>query len=239
VAGDARQLSMSQIGNLPREIQDAFRTIVEWHAETIDELNARLDRLTGTEGNLPKFDADGNLEDSEKAPPTGTIVGTTDEQTLTQKTLTSPTISEPTITNPTITDPDFSSADGSFEFAVGTADTDITLTFAGTTHNGILKWMEDEDYFLFVDGILIAAGKNIALATTTGTKIGTAATQLLGFWNATPVNQPDTVADATTQSLTGANTVSQANLESDLANIVAAINYIIARLKESGLIALT
>lgn len=33
---------------------------------------------------------------------TGTVVGTTDTQTLTNKTLTSPTISTPTITNPTI-----------------------------------------------------------------------------------------------------------------------------------------
>lgn len=37
--------------------------------------------------------------------------------------------------------------------------------------------------------------KNIALGTTTGTKIGTATTQKLGFWNATPVVQPVLIAD--------------------------------------------
>jgi hypothetical protein len=41
----------------------------------------------------------------------------------------------------------------------------------------------------------VAAGTNLALATTTGTKIGTATNQLLGFWNATPVDQPALTAD--------------------------------------------
>ena len=38
-------------------------------------------------------------------------------------------------------------------------------------------------------------GYNIATGTTTGTKIGTATTQKLGFWNATPVVQPAHIAD--------------------------------------------
>jgi len=46
-------------------------------------------------------------------------------------------------------------------------------------------------------GISLPAAANIALATTTGTKIGTATSQLLGFYNATPVDQPATVADPT------------------------------------------
>jgi hypothetical protein len=39
------------------------------------------------------------------------------------------------------------------------------------------------------DTVTIADGKNITLNTTTGTKIGTATTQKLGFYNATPVVQ--------------------------------------------------
>ena len=31
----------------------------------------------------------------------------------------------------------------------GTAGTDITVTFDGETSDGVLKWMEDEDYFEF------------------------------------------------------------------------------------------
>jgi len=50
--------------------------------------------------------------------------------------------------------------------------------------------MEDEDYFKFSDDIMLLGGENLVLDTTTGTKIGTATTQLLGFYNATPVDQP-------------------------------------------------
>jgi len=39
---------------------------------------------------------------------------------------------------------------------------------------------------------------DIALNTTTGTKIGTATTQKLGFWNATPIVQPATGGAAST-----------------------------------------
>ena len=34
-------------------------------------------------------------------------------------------------------------------FGAGTADTDITITFDGQSSDGVLKWMEDEDYFQF------------------------------------------------------------------------------------------
>jgi len=47
----------------------------------------------------------------------------------------------------------------------------------------------------YTNNINIFNGKNIILDTATGTKIGTATTQKLGFWNATPIVQPaNTVA---------------------------------------------
>jgi hypothetical protein len=45
--------------------------------------------------------------------------------------------------------------------------------------------------FLMTEGDqTLGDGKDIAVGTTTGTKIGTATSQKLGFWNATPVVQP-------------------------------------------------
>ena len=67
-------------------------------------------------------------------------------------------------------------------------------------------------------------GANLALGTTTGTKIGTATTQKIGFFNATPVDQPAAVADPA-----GGGTID--------AEARTAINAIIDRLQELGLIA--
>lgn len=48
-------------------------------------------------GNIAVLTSSGNLSDGGKGVPTGTIVGTSDTQTLTNKTLTSPTINTPDI----------------------------------------------------------------------------------------------------------------------------------------------
>ena len=65
---------------------------------------------------------------------------------------------------------------------------------------------------------------NIITDTTTGTRIGTATAQRLGFWNATPVIQPTAVADATG----GATIDTEAR---------AAINALLARMRTVGMIA--
>lgn len=44
----------------------------------------------------------------------------------------------------------------------------------------------------------ISDAKNVILGTTTGTKIGTATTQKIGFWNAAPIVQPTTAVAAST-----------------------------------------
>ncbi len=48
----------------------------------------------------------------------------------------------------------------------GTAGTDITVTFDGETNDGVLKWMEDEDYFEFSDDILIASTEKLQFRDT-------------------------------------------------------------------------
>lgn len=52
--------------------------------------------------------------------------------------------------------------------------------------------------------LIMSEGANVSAGTTTGTRIGTAATQKLGFWNATPVVQPSNIvnADGTLADLT-------------------------------------
>jgi hypothetical protein len=66
----------------------------------------------------------------------------------------------------------------------------------------------------------LADAGNITVGTTTGTKIGTATTQKLGFYNAAPVVQPTAVADAT-----------------DAASVITQLNALLTRMRNLGLIA--
>ena len=47
-----------------------------------------------------------------------------------------------------------------------TSGTDITVTFDGETNDGVLKWMEDEDYFEFSDDILVASNERLNFRDT-------------------------------------------------------------------------
>ena len=48
----------------------------------------------------------------------------------------------------------------------GSSATDITVTFDGESNDGVLKWMEDEDYFEFSDDLLIASTEKIQFRDT-------------------------------------------------------------------------
>ena len=82
--------------------------------------------------------------------------------------------------------------------------------------------------FEFSKRIQIRDGKNIQLGRTTGTKIGTAIDQLLGFYGATPVDRPASVSDA--------GSVGATYSQSEVEQIVTAVNAVIARLVELGLL---
>jgi hypothetical protein len=90
----------------------------------------------------------------------------------------------------------------------GADDIPLNLTAAGT---GTVKVNSNLE---------ITDAKDIVLATVTGTKIGTATTQKLGFYNATPVVQPAAVADAT-----------------DAATVITQLNDLLAKLRTLGIIA--
>ena len=61
---------------------------------------------------------------------------------------------------------------------------------------------------------------NVQLGTGAGTKIGTATTQKIGFYNSTPVVQPTAVSDAT-----------------DAASVITQLNLLLGRMRTLGLIA--
>ena len=51
-------------------------------------------------------------------------------------------------------------------FGDGTTDADITVTFNANGNDGVMKWMEDEDYFEFSDDILIASSEKLQFRDT-------------------------------------------------------------------------
>ncbi len=51
-------------------------------------------------------------------------------------------------------------------FGTGAAGTDIALTFDGETNDGIITWMEEEDYFKFSDDILMATTEKLQFRDT-------------------------------------------------------------------------
>jgi hypothetical protein len=53
----------------------------------------------------------------------------------------------------------------------GVAGTDYTLTFNGETNDGVITWMEDEDYFKFDDDILLPDNESVILGTGGDMKI--------------------------------------------------------------------
>jgi hypothetical protein len=83
--------------------------------------------------------------------------------------------------------------------AIKAADDTSALTFANST--GVVT---------VVAGLTMTDAKNIAVSATTGTKIGTATTQKLGFFNAAPVAQQATTG-TTTGFTAGSGTASKSD----------------------------
>jgi len=81
-------------------------------------------------------------------------------------------------------------------------------------------------------------GNNMVLGTTAGTKIGTATDQLLGFYNATPVNQPATVTDPSVSTVTdNTETTNNTTINNNFTSLDNKVEDIIDRLQELGLVA--
>ena len=46
-------------------------------------------------------------------------------------------------------------------FGLGTAETDVVITFDGDDNDGVFSWMEDEDYFKFSDDLMIVDNESL------------------------------------------------------------------------------
>ena len=165
---------------------------------------------------------------------------------------------------------DTGAAVGDFRVESDTEANFIWLDADGST-NGILYLggsanrvqIEQGGVLSFQGTAKIKDGTNIPLDTTTGTKLGTATTQKLGFWNATPIVRPSAftqtyaTATKTHANLTyvapaaygaGANGYSTAAmaaavhaaviaLAADVANVKQVLNSVIDDLQSMGLLA--
>lgn len=82
--------------------------------------------------------------------------------------------------------------------------------------------------------LTIADGKNIILDTTTGTKIGTATSQKLGFFNATPVVRPTALTAADASTVDGTYGAEEAAV---IANLRTRLGELETKLQALGLLA--
>jgi len=104
----------------------------------------------------------------------------------------------------------------------GSSSFTMLATNFGGTGGPYASWtIQFDTSALFVDKLSkLNLRSDVVLDYHTGTKIGTAATQKLGFWNATPVAQPAAVADAT-----------------DAGTTQTQLTALLARLRAAGIIA--
>jgi hypothetical protein len=76
----------------------------------------------------------------------------------------------------------------------GTAGTDIAVTFDGETGDGVLTWMEDEDYFKFSDDVLMNSTEKLLFGDT-GTYIHQSADGVLDLVSDTEIEINATTID--------------------------------------------
>jgi len=87
--------------------------------------------------------------------------------------------------------------------------------------------------------LTLGSGDNIVLSTTTGTKIGTATNQLLGFYNQTPIARPSSTG-VTTNGFTqgsGNNVHPSSTFTGGIGTNAYTISDVVAHLKSLGLLA--
>lgn len=74
-----------------------------------------------------------------------------------------------------------------------------------------IEAMNFSDRYVFQRDIQMLDGRNIQLARGTGTQIGTAPDQKLGFFGGTPIVQPSTTGTTLDMTVVGGTTVTESN----------------------------
>jgi len=119
---------------------------------------------------------------------------------------------------------------GGFIFEVESGDTFQFDIGAGVTEMSLSATILD----LQTNNLQLGSGSDIILSTTTGTKIGTGTTQLLAFYNATPVVQPTAL---TAEDATAINSTYDAVEEAVLNNVRTRLGEVETKLQALGLLA--
>lgn len=136
-----------------------------------------------------------------------------------------------------------------FSWATNVAEIGTVKGSGGGSARDLVIKTDDTERLRFAStGLMtVADAHNIAVGSTTGTKIGTATTQKLGFWNATPIVQPASanqaaLTDSTTGSTADTTLVdvgavfSQGNVNDNFAKVAKLVNQLRSDLVAAGLI---
>jgi len=91
----------------------------------------------------------------------------------------------------------------------------------------IIMTMVKSDQFILNKDLVFEDGRNIIAGTGTGLKIGTEATQKLGFFNTTPVVQPSAITEV--------GAVGGSYVQAEVQEIADQTNELIRDFKELGL----
>jgi len=109
----------------------------------------------------------------------------------------------------------------------------------GVSGNSLLLSANGSTVFT-IDGTLLtfADAKNLVFNTTTGTKLGTATSQKIGFWNATPIVQPSGTGETVGFTAGAGTPVTDASTFTGNVGATAyRLSDIVKALKNAGLIA--
>ena len=140
----------------------------------------------------------------------------------------------------------FGFSDGEEVFAMGPGIFDVkasTLLRTNVTVGGTLAVTGNVTFSALTlsSDLTLGSGDNIVLSTTTGTKIGTATNQLLGFYNQTPITRPSSTGVTTNGFTTGGGGGTAVHANSTFTGGIGTNAYtisdVVAHLKSLGLLA--